>query len=74
MDARGETCRISIESGYVIKPAFNDGQPALKGYIQLPCGDVYAAWWPVFTDWWPEPCDECGGPFQHSGNPPGCGE
>jgi len=20
------------------------------------------------------PCDECGGPRQHSGNPPGCGE
>ncbi len=21
-----------------------------------------------------EPCPECGGPYKHSGNPPGCGE
>ena len=54
VDHRGETCYVVIEPVYVKKPAFDDGRPTLKGYVQLPCGDVFRAWWPVFTDWWPE--------------------
>jgi len=41
------------------------GPPLLRDFQEIP--------FPVFTDWWTG-CDECGGPRQHSGNPPGCGE
>ena len=54
LDDLGEITEIYFDGAYVKKPAFIDNQPALKGFIRLPDGDVYRAWWPVFTDWWPE--------------------
>lgn len=52
LDNRGEICTVLILPTLTKRDAFVNGQPALQGYITLPCGDSYKAWWPVFTDWW----------------------
>lgn len=71
LDDLGEISEVIIMPNLAVD-SFSDGTPAMSGFIRLPDGDVYRAFWPVFTEWFG--CDECGGPYQHSGNPPGCGE
>lgn len=52
MDDLGETCHVMILPRLTKKEAFDPFVPAYSGFIRLPCGDVYRAWWPCFTDWW----------------------
>ena len=51
LDDRGEVSRVTIIPILTRKPAFTDGQLAYQGFIELPCGDTYRAWWPIFTEW-----------------------
>lgn len=56
IDDRGDTCHVVVEPCLTRKPAFKDGDPvAMAGYVMLPDGDTYRAWWPVFTEWFVDP-------------------
>jgi hypothetical protein len=50
LDDRGEICKIMFTAA-IRDNQFTDGQPAVKTYITLPCGDTYAFWAPIFTEW-----------------------
>lgn len=52
LDNKGDECIVwLLAPNYSTKP-FNDGTIGIRSGIQLPCGDTYMTWMPVFTEWW----------------------
>lgn len=50
VDFRGEVIRVLYTDNYS-RGKFRDCQFAVKTWVSMPCGDIHAAWMPVFTEW-----------------------
>ena len=50
LDNKGEITSVAFCAGTYSKIEILD-RVSIKVFIQLPDGDVYVSWMPVFTDW-----------------------
>ena len=50
LDDKGEECTVWLLPNFN-EQQFMDGRTAVRGALQLPCGDTYMTWFPVFTEW-----------------------
>lgn len=50
LDDKGEECTVWLLPNFS-EQQFVGGGTAVRGALQLPCGDTYMTWFPVFTGW-----------------------
>ena len=50
LDNKGDHIRVMYTHKYS-RGKFRGGSMAVKTWVAMPCGDIYAAWMPIFTEW-----------------------